>query len=217
MLNIKTFTCNMLSENCYVVSDETNDCVIIDCGAFYPEEAQAIIRFINDNHLTPRHLLCTHGHFDHCMGNGFIFKAFGLKPKVHHDDSFLMEKMEQQTSEILGIPIHLDVPPVDCYLTDSDTITFGSHTLRLLHTPGHTPGGIVFYEADEHIAFSGDTLFRMSVGRTDFDRGSWQQLMKSLTTVIAHLPADTTAYCGHGPQTTIGDELRYNPYLRETF
>ena len=214
MLNIKTFTCNMLSENCYVVSDETNDCVIIDCGAFYPEEAQAIIRFINDNHLTPRHLLCTHGHFDHCMGNGFIFKAFGLKPKVHHDDSFLMEKMEQQTSEILGIPIHLDVPPVDRYLTDSDTITFGSHTLRLLHTPGHTPGGIVFYEADEHIAFSGDTLFRMSIGRTDFERGSYEDIQTSLHLLAEQLPADTTVYPGHGPQTTLDDEIRYNPYMK---
>lgn len=214
MLNIKTFTCNMLSENCYVVSDETNDCVIIDCGAFYPEEAQAVIQYIREQKLTPRHLLCTHGHFDHCMGNGFIFKAFGLKPKAHHDDSFLMEKMEQQTSEILGIPIHLDVPTVDRYLTDSDTITFGSHTLQILHTPGHTPGGIVFYEANEHIAFSGDTLFRMSIGRTDFERGSYEDMLTSLHNLAKQLPSDTVIYPGHGPQTTLADEIRYNPYMR---
>ena len=214
MFNIKTFTCNMLAENCYVVSDETNDCVIIDCGAFYPEEAQAIISYIREQQLTPRHLLCTHGHFDHCMGNGFIYKAFGLKPKAHQDDSFLMEKMEQQTSEILGIPIHLDVPPVDNYLTDSDTISFGFHTFQILHTPGHTPGGIVFYEANEHIAFSGDTLFRMSIGRTDFERGSYKDMITSLHDLAAQLPGDTTIYPGHGPQTTIADEIRYNPYMR---
>ena len=214
MLNIKTFTCNMLSENCYVVSDESNDCVIIDCGAFYPEEGQAIVSYIRGQQLTPRHLLCTHGHFDHCMGNGFIFRAFGLKPEVHQDDSFLMEKMERQTNDILGIPIHLDVPPVGKYLTDNDTITFGSHTLQILHTPGHTPGGIVLYDAEEHIAFSGDTLFRMSIGRTDFERGSYEGIITSLHHLAIRLSADTFIYPGHGPQTTIADEIRYNPYMR---
>ena len=214
MLNIKCFTCNMLSENCYVVSDETHDCVIIDCGAYYQEEGQAIVSYIRERQLTPRHLLCTHGHFDHCMGNDFIFRAFGLKPKAHQDDSFLMEKMEQQTSDILGIPIHLDVPPVDNYLTDSDTISFGSHTWQILHTPGHTPGGIVFYDAQEKVAFSGDTLFRMSIGRTDFERGSYEEMITSLHYLAQQLPGDTTVYPGHGPLTTIADEIRYNPYLR---
>ncbi len=214
MLTVKCFTCNMLSENCYVVSDESRDCVIIDCGAYYPEEGQAIVGYIRQQQLTPRHLLCTHGHFDHCMGNGYIFRAFGLKPRAHQDDSFLMEKMEQQTSDILGIPIHLDVPPVGSYLTDSDNITFGSHTWQILHTPGHTPGGIVFYDADEHIAFSGDTLFRMSIGRTDFERGSYADMMTSLHMLATQLPADTKIYAGHGPETTMADEIRYNPYLR---
>ena len=214
MLTVKCFTCNMLSENCYVVSDESRDCVIIDCGAYYPEEGQAIVGYIRQQQLTPRHLLCTHGHFDHCMGNGYIFRAFGLKPRAHQDDSFLMEKMEQQTSDILGIPIHLDVPPVGNYLTDSDNISFGSHTWQILHTPGHTPGGIVFYDADEHIAFSGDTLFRMSIGRTDFERGSYADMITSLHMLATQLPADTKIYAGHGPETTMADEIRYNPYLR---
>ena len=214
MLTVKCFTCNMLSENCYVVSDESRDCVIIDCGAYYPEEGQAIVGYIRQQQLTPRHLLCTHGHFDHCMGNGYIFRAFGLKPRAHQDDSFLMEKMERQTSDILGIPIHLDVPPVGSYLTDSDTLTFGSHTWQILHTPGHTPGGIVFYDADEHIAFSGDTLFRMSIGRTDFERGSYADMITSLHMLATQLPADTKIYAGHGPETTMADEIRYNPYLR---
>ena len=204
----------MLSENCYVVSDESRDCVIIDCGAYYPEEGQAIVGYIRQQQLTPRHLLCTHGHFDHCMGNGYIFRAFGLKPRAHQDDSFLMEEMERQTSDILGIPIHLDVPPVGNYLTDSDNISFGSHTWQILHTPGHTPGGIVFYDADEHIAFSGDTLFRMSIGRTDFERGSYADMMTSLHMLATQLPADTKIYAGHGPETTMADEIRYNPYLR---
>ena len=216
MLNIKRFNCNMLSENCYVVSDDTQACVIIDCGAFYPEEGQAIIGYIKSNGLTPKHLLCTHGHFDHCMGNGYIYREYGLKPEAYRDDEFLMVKMQQQTSEILGFNIDLDVPPVGRYLTEEDVITFGSHQLTILHTPGHTPGGIIFYCEAEKTAFSGDTLFRMSIGRTDFERGSYEQMMDSLKNVVAKLPPDTTVWPGHGPQTTIADELQFNPYLHQT-
>ena len=187
MLNIKRFNCNMLSENCYVVSDQSRECVIIDCGAYYPEEAQAII--------------------------GYIYRTFGLKPEAHTDDEFLMVKMQQQTTDILGVSIQLDVPPMGRYLTTADVIIFGSHRLTILHTPGHTPGGIIFYCREEHTAFSGDTLFRMSIGRTDFERGSYQQMMQSLTNVVAKLPPQTIIYPGHGPQTTIAEELRYNPYL----
>lgn len=205
----------MLSENCYVVSDETRQCVIIDCGAFYPEEGQAITAYIKTAGLTPIHLLCTHGHFDHCMGNGYIFREFELKPEVHTDDEFLMVKIQQQVTDILGVRIDLDVPPVGRYLTDLDVITFGTHQLTIIHTPGHTPGGVFFYCKEENTAFSGDTLFRMSIGRTDFERGSYQQMMESLHEVVAKLPAHTTVFPGHGPQTTIADELRYNPYLTQ--
>jgi glyoxylase-like metal-dependent hydrolase (beta-lactamase superfamily II) len=213
-MNIKRFNCNMLSENCYVASDDTQECVIIDCGAFYPEEGEAIVGYIRNNNLTPKRLLCTHGHFDHCMGNGYIYRAFGLNPEAHIGDEFLMEKMQRQTQDILGVNIDLDVPPTGPYLTEKDVIEFGTHRLQILHTPGHTPGGIIFYCEEEHIAFSGDTLFRMSIGRTDFERGSYEQMLDSLHNVVAHLPADTTVYPGHGPQTTIAEELRYNPYFK---
>lgn len=213
-MNIKRFNCNMLSENCYVASDDTQECVIIDCGAFYPEEGEAIVGYIRNNNLTPKRLLCTHGHFDHCMGNGYIYRAFGLKPEAHIGDEFLMEKMQRQTQDILGVNIDLDVPPTGPYLTEKDVIEFGTHRLQILHTPGHTPGGIIFYCEEEHIAFSGDTLFRMSIGRTDFERGSYELMLDSLHNVVAHLPADTIVYPGHGPQTTIAEELRYNPYFK---
>ena len=204
----------MLAENCYVVSDETKECIIIDCGALYDEEGAAITDYIQSSGLTPKHLLCTHGHFDHCIGNGFIYRTFGLKPEVHHDDEFLMVKMREQTLEILGVNIPMEEPPVGRYLSDSDVITFGNHTLRILHTPGHTPGGVCYYCEDENILFSGDTLFRMSIGRTDFERGSYDEIVNSLMNILAPLPPDTKVYPGHGPQTTIADEVRYNPYFR---
>ena len=214
MITVKRFTCNMLAENCYVVSDETRAAVIIDCGALYEEENQAIASYIKAEHLTPAHLLCTHGHFDHCIGNGFIYEQFGLQPEAHQEDQFLMEKMKAQTREFLGIELPTDVPPVRAYFKDKDQITFGSHTLQILHTPGHTPGGVVFYCKEENIAFSGDTLFKMSIGRTDFERGSYEQIINSLQNVLAKLPEETKVYPGHGPATTIAEELLYNPYFR---
>ena len=216
MMTIKRFSCNMLAENCYVVSDETREAVIIDCGAFYEEEAEAIISYVMAEGLTPVHLLCTHGHFDHCIGNGFIYKQFGLKPEAHHEDRFLMEKMKVQTREILGIELPIDVPPVGKYFTEKEHISFGSHQLQILHTPGHTPGGVVFYCQEENIAFSGDTLFRMSIGRTDFERGSYEQIINSLQNDLAKLPEETKVYPGHGPATTIAEEIRYNPYFRRS-
>ena len=213
MITVKRFTCNMLAENCYVVSDMSHEAVIIDCGVMHQEEGTAITMYIRDNGLHPLHLLCTHGHFDHCMGNGLIYREFGLKPEAHTDDQFLMETMQQQTTDILGVALPMEVPPVGRYLTDSDIITFGSHTLRILHTPGHTPGGVTYYCKEEGIAFSGDTLFRMSIGRTDFDGGSYEQIVHSLQEVLAALPPDTKIYPGHGLETTIADEIRYNPYM----
>lgn len=214
MITVKRFSCNVLAENCYVVSDESHEAVIIDCGVMYQEEGIAITQYIRDNGLHPLHLLCTHGHFDHCMGNGLIYREFGLKPEAHIGDQFLMETMQQQTTDILGVALPMEVPPVGRYFTDKDAITFGSHTLRILHTPGHTPGGVTYYCKEEGIAFSGDTLFRMSIGRTDFDGGSYEQIVHSLREVLAVLPPDTKVYPGHGPETTIADEIRYNPYMK---
>lgn len=213
MITVKAFTCNMLAENCYVVSDETHEAVIIDCGAYYEEEGEAIISYIQKEGLRPVHLLCTHGHFDHCMGNGFIYNQFRLKPEVHHEDKFLMDKMREQTREILGVQLPMEVPPVGHYFTAKEEIVFGSHVLQILHTPGHTPGGVTFYCKAENTAFTGDTLFRMSIGRTDFERSSYEQMIHSLQDVMAKLPGETKIFPGHGPATTIAEEIRYNPYL----
>ena len=204
----------MLGENCYVVSDDSKEAVIIDCGALYEEENNAIANYINHEGLKPKHLLCTHGHFDHCLGNGFITKTFGLEPEIHCEDQYLIEKMHGQIRDLLGTDLPIEVPPVGRYLTDSDIIDFGHHTLHILHTPGHTPGGVVYYCPEEQTAFSGDTLFRMSIGRTDFERGSYEEILQSLENIVAKLDPQTKVYPGHGPETTIAEEIRYNPYFR---
>ena len=204
----------MLQENCYVVSDDTGEAVIIDCGAFFEQEKKAIALYIEQAKLRPVHLLCTHGHFDHNFGADFIKQAYGLSPEMHADDEFLYNASCQQACEMLGADVDFDLPPIAHYLTDGEVIAFGNHQLQALHTPGHSPGGMIFYCAEEKVVFTGDTLFRMSVGRTDLHRGSWGDLINSLKTVVAQLPVDTRVYCGHGPHTTIGDELHMNPFLK---
>ena len=214
MLNIKRFMCNPLQENCYVVSDDSRECVIIDCGAYYPEECDAISSYIRDNQLTPVHLLATHGHLDHNFGNGYIFRQYTLNVEICADDRDLVEHLPEQASSLFGMTIDEEQPSVGRLLHDGDEVTLGTHILRVLHTPGHSHGSCVFYCAEESVAFSGDTLFRMSIGRTDFPEGSWADMERSLAK-IATLPADTQVLPGHGPQTTIADEIRYNPYLRQ--
>ena len=213
MITVKTFECNQLQENTYVVSDDTRECVIIDCGAYFEDEHQAIQQYIEAQQLKPVHLLATHGHFDHNYGNDFIFKTYGLKVEISADDAYLINDLPGQFESMIGIPLRREYLEVGHFFEEGETISFGHHTFEILKTPGHTPGGVTFYNKEEGIAFSGDTLFRMSIGRTDFDRGSYQDITNSLHQVLAKLPPETVVFCGHGPKTTIGEEVRYNPYF----
>jgi len=203
----------MLDENCYVVSDETLEAVIIDCGAQLYEEQQALANYITLQKLKPVRLLCTHGHFDHNFGNAFIWKTYGLKPEVAAEDEGLMD-IRRQMKTMLGTDLPVEQAPTGRLLSADDVIEFGSHRLDILPTPGHSRGSVTYYCEAEHIAFTGDTLFRLSIGRTDFEGGSWTEISHSLTQVLAKLPADTKVYPGHGEPTTIGEEVQYNPYMR---
>ena len=212
MINVQVFTCNMLQENCFVVSDETKECAIIDCGAFYQEERDMIFDYIKKNQLKPKHLLATHGHLDHNFGNSYMQKEFGLNPKVHHKDKFLMESIKQQAQLLLGLDLTEEQPKDIDYLTKDDIIEFGNQRFTIIETPGHTPGSVFFYNKKEHIAFSGDTIFKRSIGRTDLEGGSMFQMIQTLR-FVSQLPDKTILYPGHGESTTIGDELSSNPYI----
>ena len=214
MFNIQRIECNPLQENCYVVSDESKECVIIDCGAYYEEEHEALQHYIDSNQLKPIHLLATHAHLDHNFGAVRLYHQYGLKVEICEEDKELLEHLPEQAKTLFGMTISEERPQVGRLLKDGDTITFGSHTLRVLQTPGHTHGSCLFYCEEEHTAFTGDTLFRMSIGRTDFAEGSWAEMDNSLKNVISKLPKETVVLSGHGPQSTIADELQYNPYLR---
>lgn len=213
MLQIKRFVCNVIQENCYVVSDETQEAVIIDCGAQFEAERQAIKNYIESNHLRPVHLLATHGHVDHNIGNKFVFDTWGLKVELHKDDEPLISTLSEQAEQFMRQELAKDEqPPVGRYLEENDTITFGTHTLQVIETPGHSQGSVFFRCKDEKVAFSGDTLFRNSVGRADLPGGSMFLLIQSLR-MVCQLDDDTRILPGHGEETTVGRELASNPYL----
>ena len=214
MVNIKRFMCNPLQENCYVVSDDTKECVIIDCGAFFPDEKSALTDYVRKNSLKPVHLIATHGHLDHNFGNAYIWRTYGLKAEICAEDEELLANLPLHARELFGMEITDEQPPIGRLLQDGDTITFGTHQLTVMRTPGHSHGSALFYCEAEKTVFTGDTLFRMSIGRTDFPEGSWKEMEQSLHSVVARLPQETVVLPGHGPQTSIADEMRYNPYLR---
>ena len=212
MLKIQTFEVNPLYENCYVVSDDTKECVIIDCGAFTESEQEAIITYINKNGLKPVHNIGTHGHLDHHFGDAAILSAFNLLPEASDGDEVLMQHSKEAALQMLGMDLNIDLPAGELRLTENNTISFGSHTLRIIRTPGHSRGSVSFYCAEENVLFTGDTLFKGSIGRTDFPGGSMFQIISSLRE-LAQLPDTTIVYPGHGPQTSIGFELAHNPYM----
>jgi len=213
MLTIKTFPFNLLQENTYVVSDETRDCVIIDCGAYYDDERKAITDYISSQGLKPCRLLATHGHWDHNLGIDTIYQTYGLQVEAAKEDEFIITDIPRNFQSIIGAPLRREYPAVGRFFDDDEIIRFGTHELQILKTPGHSPGSVVFFCQQEHIAFTGDTLFRMSVGRTDFQGGSHEALMDSLHNVLAKLPPETVILPGHGPQSTISEEMKYNPYM----
>lgn len=214
MLKIEKFECNMFQENCYIASDETKECVIIDCGALYKEERSAIGSYIKANELTPKRLICTHGHLDHNFGDAEIFKLYGLRPELSAKDEMLISNLKAQSESFLGMEMNEAGVSAGRFFGENETIEFGSHSFTVISTPGHTPGSVMFYCEKENVVFSGDTLFKMSIGRTDFQFGSYKDIVESLKKVCHSLPADCIVLPGHGEQTTIGFEMEHNPYIR---
>lgn len=211
-MKIKAITCNMLQENCYVVSDETRQCVIIDCGAYYEAERKALVAYINDEHLQPVHLLVTHGHLDHNFGNNTVYETFGLQPEVSEADLKMMENLASQAKTFYQLDLNYNFPAVGRTFQPNEVISFGNHQLSVIETPGHSRGSVTFYSKEENVAFTGDTLFKTSIGRTDFPGGSMFQIINSLR-LLAQLPDNTIVYPGHGEPTSIGWELAHNPYM----
>ena len=213
---IKTFEVNPLAENCYVVSDDTKEAVIIDCGCSAESEWADIKKYIASNDLQVKHLLNTHLHFDHVWGTALVYRDLGLRPEANYEDLQLYENMDEQIRSVVGMRLpHPPMPPLGTSLLDGSEVTFGHTTLKVLATPGHSRGSICFYSEAEGVLFSGDTLFCGSCGRTDLAGGNYSDIITSMHS-LSTLPDHIQVFCGHGPSTTIGREKLYNPYMRTT-
>jgi len=212
-MKIRTFVCNMLQENCYVVSDESGEAVVVDCGALYEAERQAIGDYIEQEGLRVTHVVCTHAHFDHCFGLAALWRRFGVKPELPLEDEPLAD-LDRQMRQMMGESYDEEQAPLGPFYGDGKVFAFGTHQLVAMATPGHSPGSCCLYCEAEDVLFSGDTLFCQSIGRTDLPGGDWMEMQRSLRR-LAQLPPATRVLPGHGPETTIGRELQVNPYLRK--
>ena len=200
MLNIQTLTVGDLTANCYLVTDPaTSDTLIIDPG----DDADFITETIINQKLKPTAIILTHGHFDHVLGCLELKLNFNLPIYLHQADAKLYTSANRSAAHWLKKK-SLKVPPVDQFIKEGDEIKIGSEKLKVIETPGHTPGGISLYDGTKNL-FSGDTIFKDGVGRTDFSYSSPLQLTKSLDRLFK-LPGETTIYPGHGEPTTVGVE-----------
>ena len=212
-MKIKQIQNNPFQENTYVVWDETTmEAAIIDCGALFPQEEERIDAFVSDNNLKVKYILNTHLHLDHCFGNAWAAERYGILPMAHKDDETLLARMGEQ-ARMFGLPFEVRTEKLGGYLKDGDVLTLGEHEIKVIHTPGHSRGGLCFYIPSAGWLVSGDSLFEGSIGRTDLEGGSYATLIKSITERLMTLAEETVVYPGHGPYTTIGDEKKCNPFL----
>jgi len=197
--------------NSYIVrgDDNSSKCAIIDTGL----ESDALMDFLVRQQLHPVAVILTHGHADHIAGVQLLRDRFpDIEIYIHKGDARMLTDPQANLSILSGMNFTTD--PAQIILEDNQEIELADIKLKVIHTPGHTPGGISLYSQEDGIAFVGDTLFLDSVGRTDFPGGSMHQLIKSIKEKLFTLPDETICYPGHGPATTIAKEKLHNPFLR---
>jgi glyoxylase-like metal-dependent hydrolase (beta-lactamase superfamily II) len=212
MIRIKLFTFNAFSENTYILSDETGECVIVDAGCYEEQEQQELVNYIEGHKLKPVHNILTHCHIDHILGIAFIAGKFDLLPEYHKEsEPFLVSAGEIAGS--FGYQLK-SIPGPKGFLDESKPVLFGTSSLKVLYTPGHADGSVCFYNAKDGFVITGDVLFRETIGRTDLPSGNFDLLMSSIRQKLFTLPDETVVYPGHGPETTIGFEKVNNPFIR---
>ena len=210
-ISIQQFTFGPFQENTFILYDENKNTLIIDPGCYTSSEQLKLLDFIQKNELKPQRLLNTHCHVDHIAGNRFIFDQFGLRPWFHKNELPVFEN-QKAVSDMYGLPCDPSPEP-EGFLQEKEFISIGTHKLDVIFTPGHSPGHLVFYHVLQKFLINGDVLFNGSIGRTDLPLGNHELLLKSIKEKLFILPDETTVFCGHGPETSIGHEKKHNPFL----
>jgi len=212
MLTVQSFTFSPVSENTYVVYNEKGNAIIIDPGCYFSEEQRTLQTFIETKKLTPVQLINTHCHLDHVFGNKWVYKTYGLELHLHPQEKQVLD-FAPQSAQRWGLSIDNYTGPL--HFIDEDTvISLDDDQFSVLLTPGHSPGSLSFYCEKQGFIISGDVLFKESIGRTDLPGGDFDTLITSIQTKLFTLPPTTLVYNGHGSTTTIGHEIKNNPYLR---
>lgn len=212
MLTVKSFEFSPIQENTYVLYNEFNECIIVDPGCYFDNEKEALSLYITQKKLTPKLLVNTHCHLDHVFGNKYVAEQYQLTLHIH-----TLEKQVLDFAPASGLMYNM---PFDnytgeiIYISENDTLTIGSDVLKILLTPGHSPGSVSFYNEEAGFVIGGDVLFKNSIGRTDLPGGNYEQLIESIQTQLMVLPDATKVYSGHGPVTTIAAERLNNPFLQ---
>jgi hydroxyacylglutathione hydrolase len=213
MLSVHKFTFNPIQENTYVLYAENGDCCIIDPGCYFEEERNELMRFIQSKNLKPVYLLNTHCHLDHVFGNKFVSETWQLPLYLNETEKMVLS-FAPKSADMYGLPFE-NYDGEMKWLLPGDVINIGDNELKVLFTPGHSPGSVSFYNEKDGYVISGDVLFSGSIGRTDLPGGDYDELERSIKTELYTLPDETKVYSGHGGGTSIGYEKRNNPFVRE--
>lgn len=213
MLKVVQFQFSQFGVNTYLVVDaSTSKAAVIDPAMVFAQEEKDFSAYVDKENLDVQQIINTHLHLDHCFGMDYVKSKYHVPLKAHGDDAILGEILDQQY-QMFGMAPRGRKVEIDVTLRDNDVIDIGESYLQVIATPGHTLGGICLYSAPDKILFSGDTIFKGSVGRSDLPGGSHSRLIGSINQRILSLPHDVRIYPGHGPSTTVGDELRHNPFI----
>ncbi len=215
MVKIKKFVFNPFNENTFIVwDDHSKECAVIDPGCSDEVEENELSEFIQNNDLIPKYLINTHCHLDHIWGCRFVKKKFNPEYLIPEDDLMLLKNAGTQ-ADMYNVQFN-EPPQPDNFLSEKLKLSLGESDLKLLFTPGHTPGEFCLYFPNENFCIVGDVLFRDGIGRTDLWGGDYNTLIDSITSKLFSLDDDVVIYPGHGEESTIGRERAKNPFLNET-
>lgn len=213
MLNIKRFVFYYFQENTYVINDDTKECIIIDPGCERPAEREELLSYIKDNELIPKAILLTHAHLDHIYGVAQMMKAYNIPALVNPAERFSQDANDLFLQAGISIPEAFEWTEI----TDGQTFSFGNSCARAIFTPGHSAGGTCWWFEADGCIFTGDTLFKGCVGRTDLFGSSLEALQHSLRDTLMALDGEIDVFPGHGPATCIGYERQTNPFIYDDY